>query len=108
MPGRRSRNPVGVKPPVDRRKPIEVWEDGVFAGAVEFTVTQFLGRGNRNTARYTVAQFNEALAVARAPLAPGERLRGLYVVSRDGRSVCLERNKDEHWKQLWKTYHAPA
>lgn len=109
MPGRGRRHTVGAgKLEADKRKPVEAWEDQVFADAAEFTVTQFLGQGQRNTRRFTVEQFAEALAAARAMPAPGAKPYALYVVSKLGRSVCLERNKDEHWKQLWATHHATA
>lgn len=99
---------MGTKPLKDTRKPVEVWEDDVFAQAAEFTVTRFVGRGQRDTTRYTVPQFAEALAHARRTPELGHKPFALYVVSTAGRSVCLEGSKDEHWKQLWKTHHATA
>lgn len=92
--------------PKDTRKPVEVWEDEVFAQAAMFTAVKFLGRGQHERHEFAVADFAKAMDFARAPT-QGKPF-GLYVVSKAGRSVCLERNKDEHWKQLWQTHHATA
>lgn len=107
MPIRRSRNIVGAGPlTVGKRKPVEVWEDQVFAEAVMFTTVRFLGRGKHERYEYPVSKFLDALSFARYKRDPSEgKPFALYVVSGAGRSVCLERNKDEHWKALWDQHH---
>jgi hypothetical protein len=79
-------------------KSLDEWEREIAAHAALFTVVRFLGRGKRERHEYRPDQFAEALAHARQKVV-GQPF-AIYAVSAEGRSVCLERSKDDLWVEL--------
>jgi hypothetical protein len=84
----------------DFTQTLDAWERSVFMEATHFTVALFRGRGRYDHQEYK--DFNEALTAVEQPSNNG-RPRLLYAVTREGRSVCLDRADRPAWLELWQT-----
>lgn len=70
------------------------WEEAVFRNAHHFSVFRYFGRGRRVSEVFET--FPEALKDA------GDDYRALvYVVTLDGRSVCLPRKEWPNYQAIW-------
>jgi hypothetical protein len=105
MPARRRRFVEGSRPGIALPlKTVAEWEQSVFLDASHFSVALFIGHGRFDRQHFEADQFPAALAAARAP--GSGRPRMLYVISKAGRSVCLESAKDQLWTALWEQARA--